>query len=187
MRGVLKPKSCQASRVDLAMDCNRERIELERLSLSPPLSCQRKAAGCVRLSAVIASRAHRPQSGTREIAIATSETMTTRKNLSVMLLQFLIMLAMALPLSEDALTDEPPAELAQKMLNFGLRGYPGSLFCCGHRFRYSSQRYLWRRCRRLLLDSQANVPEIQLPVQAVQDVVYQKDVGFYRAIWPRLR
>lgn len=128
MRGMLKPKICQASRVDLAMDCNRERIELESLSLSPPLSCQRKAAGCVRLSAVIASRAHRPQSGTREIAIATSETMTTRKNLSVMLLQFLIMLAMALRLSEDALRDEPPAELAQKMLNFGLRGYPGSLF-----------------------------------------------------------
>jgi len=96
--------------------------------------------------------------------------------LSVMLLQFLIMLAMALRLSEDAFTDEPPAELAQKMLNFGLRGYPGSLFYL-----------LWTRLPVFILNAtsgavavgyfsiaQQMAEKIQLPVQAVQDVVYQK-------------
>ncbi len=96
--------------------------------------------------------------------------------LSVMLLQFLIMLTMALRLSEDVLTDEPPAELAQKMLNFGLRGYPGSLFYL-----------LWTRVPVFILNAtsgavavgyfsiaQQMAEKIQLPVQAVQDVVYQK-------------
>ena len=96
--------------------------------------------------------------------------------LSVMLLQFLIMLTMALRLSEDVATDEPPAELAQKLLNFGLRGYPGSLF------------YLvWTRLPVFILNAahgavgvgyfsiaQQMAEKIQLPVQAVQDVVYQK-------------
>jgi O-antigen/teichoic acid export membrane protein len=96
--------------------------------------------------------------------------------LSVMLLQFLIMLALALRLSEDELTDEPPAELAQKMLNFGLRGYPGSLFYL-----------LWTRVPVFILNAtsgavavgyfsiaQQMAEKIQLPVQAVQDVIYQK-------------
>jgi O-antigen/teichoic acid export membrane protein len=96
--------------------------------------------------------------------------------LSVMFLQFLIMLAMALRLSEDKLTDEPPAELARKMLNFGLRGYPGSLFYL-----------LWTRVPVFILNvthgavavgyfsiAQQMAEKIQLPVLAVQDVVYQK-------------
>ena len=96
--------------------------------------------------------------------------------LSVMLLQFLVMLGMALRLSEDVLTDEPPAELAQKMLNFGLRGYPGSLFYL-----------LWTRVPVFILNAthgavavgyfsiaQQMAEKIQLPVQAVQDVIYQK-------------
>ncbi|MGI9065135.1 MAG: lipopolysaccharide biosynthesis protein [Pyrinomonadaceae bacterium] len=76
---------------------------------------------------------------------------------------------------EDAITDEPPAELAQKMLNFGLRGYPGSLFYL-----------LWTRVPVFILNAtygavavgyfsiaQQMAEKIQLPVQAVQDV-YQK-------------
>ncbi len=72
--------------------------------------------------------------------------------------------------------DEPPAELAQKMLNFGLRGYPGSLFYL-----------LWTRVPVFILNAtsgavavgyfsiaQQMAEKIQLPVQAVQDVVYQK-------------
>ena len=96
--------------------------------------------------------------------------------LSVMFLQFLVMLGMALRLSEDAVTDEPPAELAQTMLNFGLRGYPGSLFYL-----------LWTRIPVFILNAthgavavgffsiaQQMAEKTQLPVQAVQDVIYQK-------------
>lgn len=96
--------------------------------------------------------------------------------LSVMFLQFLVMLTMAIRLSEDAITDEPPAELAQTMLNFGLRGYPGSLFYL-----------LWTRIPVFILNAthgavavgyfsiaQQMAEKIQLPVQAVQDVIYQK-------------
>ena len=96
--------------------------------------------------------------------------------LSVMFLQFVVMLTMAIRLSEDAITDEPPAELAQTMLNFGLRGYPGSLFYL-----------LWTRIPVFILNAthgavavgyfsiaQQMAEKIQLPVQAVQDVIYQK-------------
>jgi len=96
--------------------------------------------------------------------------------LSVMFLQFLVMLTMAVRLSEDAVTDEPPAELSQTMLNFGLRGYPGSLFYL-----------LWTRIPVFILNAthgavavgyfsiaQQMAEKIQLPVQAVQDVIYQK-------------
>ena len=95
---------------------------------------------------------------------------------SVMLVQALIMLVMALRVSEDGLSDGPPAELAQKMLNFGLRGYPGSLF------------YLvWARVPVFIINvtygsvavgyfsiAQQIAEKIQLPVQAIQDVVYQR-------------
>lgn len=93
-----------------------------------------------------------------------------------MFLQFVVMLTMAIRLSEDAITDEPPAELAQTMLNFGLRGYPGSLFYL-----------LWTRIPVFILNAthgavavgyfsiaQQVAEKIQLPVQAVQDVIYQK-------------
>ena len=96
--------------------------------------------------------------------------------LSVMFLQFLVMLTMAVRLSEDEITDEPPAELSQTMLNFGLRGYPGSLFYL-----------LWTRIPVFILNAthgavavgyfsiaQQMAEKIQLPVQAVQDVIYQK-------------
>ncbi len=95
---------------------------------------------------------------------------------SVMLLQGLVMLAMAQRVSEDRLTDEPPTELANKMLNFGLRGYPGSLFYL-----------LWTRIPVFIINAtngavavgyfsiaQQIAEKIQLPVQAIQDVIYQK-------------
>lgn len=95
---------------------------------------------------------------------------------AVMLLQGVIMLVIALRIGQDGLADEPPAELAKKMLNFGLRGYSGSLF------------YLaWTRVPVFIINvtygsvavgyfsiAQQIVEKIQLPVHAIQDAVYQK-------------
>ncbi len=95
---------------------------------------------------------------------------------SVMLLQALVMLGLAFRISENRLKDEPPAELARKMLNFGLRGYPGSLFYL-----------LWTRIPVFIINAtngavavgyfsiaQQFAEKIQLPVQAIQDVIYER-------------
>lgn len=70
----------------------------------------------------------------------------------------------------------PPAELAQKLLIFGLRGYPGSLsIWYGRGFRCSSSTLLIGAVAEGYFSiAQRMVEKIQLPVQAVQDVVYQK-------------
>jgi O-antigen/teichoic acid export membrane protein len=96
--------------------------------------------------------------------------------LLVMLLQFFIMLGMAFRISTNGLSGEPPAELAQKMLNFGLRGYLGSL-----------SYLVWTRVPVFILNAtygavavgffsiaQQMAEKIQLPVLAIQDVIYQK-------------
>jgi O-antigen/teichoic acid export membrane protein len=95
---------------------------------------------------------------------------------SVMLAQFLVMLGMAYRISADELSDAPPAELAQKMLSFGLRGYLGSL-----------SYLLWTRAPVFILNvthgpgavgifsiAQQLTEKMRLPVQSIQDATYQK-------------
>jgi O-antigen/teichoic acid export membrane protein len=96
--------------------------------------------------------------------------------LTVMFVQFLVMLLMGFRLSKDLPTSEAPKDLAQKMLSFGLRAYPGSV---GH--------LLWTRIPVFIINvthgsaavgifsiAQQIVEKMLLPVEAIQDVIYQK-------------
>lgn len=96
--------------------------------------------------------------------------------LALMVIQFVVMLWMAYHLNADAAEGEPPADLPGKMLHFGLRGYMGSLSAL-----------LWTRFPVFLLNAthgaiavgifsvaQQLVEKALLPVQAMQDVIYQK-------------
>lgn len=95
--------------------------------------------------------------------------------LTVMFVQFLVMLVMGLRISKD-LPTEAPKDLPQQMLSFGLRAYPGSV---GH--------LLWTRIPVFIINvthgsaavgifsiAQQIVEKMLLPVAAIQDVVYQK-------------
>jgi O-antigen/teichoic acid export membrane protein len=96
--------------------------------------------------------------------------------LALMVIQFVAMLVMAYRLNPDKATTEPPADLQRQMLHFGLRGYVGSLSAL-----------LWTRLPVFLLNAthgaiavgifsvgQHLVEKTLLPVQAAQDVIYQK-------------
>jgi O-antigen/teichoic acid export membrane protein len=96
--------------------------------------------------------------------------------LGVMFVQFVVMLIMGFRISKDMPSLEPPVDLQHKMLSFGLRAYPGSI---GH--------LLWTRIPVFILNithgsaavgifsvAQQVVEKMLLPVEAVQDVVYQK-------------
>jgi O-antigen/teichoic acid export membrane protein len=94
----------------------------------------------------------------------------------IMLVQFVVMLIMALRLSPDEQLSEPPRELSRQMLHFGLRGYLGSV-----------SSLLWTRIPVFILNAthgpvavgvfsiaQQVVEKMLLPVQAIRDVIYQK-------------
>jgi O-antigen/teichoic acid export membrane protein len=96
--------------------------------------------------------------------------------LALMVIQFVVMLSMAFRLNTDAGADGPPADLQRQLLHFGLRGYVGSLSAL-----------LWTRVPVFLLNAthgaiavgifsvaQHLVEKMLLPVQAMQDVIYQK-------------
>ena len=96
--------------------------------------------------------------------------------LTLMVIQFVVMLVMAFRLNPDKADTELPADLPRKMLHFGLRGYLGSLSAL-----------LWTRFPVFLLNAthgaiavgifsvaQQLVEKALLPVQAMQDVIYQK-------------
>jgi O-antigen/teichoic acid export membrane protein len=96
--------------------------------------------------------------------------------LALMVIQFAAMLLMASRLHPDETTEGPPADLPRQMLHFGLRGYVGSL-----------STLLWTRFPVFLLNAthgavavgifsvaQHLVEKMLLPVQAMQDVIYQK-------------
>jgi O-antigen/teichoic acid export membrane protein len=96
--------------------------------------------------------------------------------LGVMFVQFVVMLIMGFRISKDMPSLEPPVDLQHKMLSFGMRAYPGSI---GH--------LLWTRIPVFILNithgsaavgifsvAQQVVEKMLLPVEAVQDVVYQK-------------
>lgn len=96
--------------------------------------------------------------------------------LSVMVLQFLVMLAMQFRAQHNVGDTLPPVDLAKKMLTFGLRAYPGSL----------GQLLLMRMpvfvinithgpaAVGIFSIAQQAVEKILLPVEAIQDGVYQK-------------
>ncbi len=94
----------------------------------------------------------------------------------VMLSQFLVMLVIAFRKNTARPVDNSPADLSSQMLNFGLRGYPGSI-----------STFLWTRIPVFILNviygpvavgvfsvSQQVVEKTLLPAQAVRDVIYQK-------------
>ena len=97
--------------------------------------------------------------------------------LALMTVQFVVMLVMAFRLNPGgAAAGEPPAALPRQMLHFGLRAYLGSLSAL-----------LWTRFPVFLLNAthgavavgvfsvaQQLVEKTLLPVQAMQDVIYQK-------------
>jgi O-antigen/teichoic acid export membrane protein len=96
--------------------------------------------------------------------------------LALMIIQFAAMLVMASRLNPDGATKGPPADLQRQLLHFGLRGYVGSL-----------STLLWTRFPVFLLNAthgavavgifsvgQHLVEKMLLPVQAMQDVIYQK-------------
>jgi O-antigen/teichoic acid export membrane protein len=104
--------------------------------------------------------------------------------LGVMIVQFVVMLVMGFRISKDMASLEPPVDLQHKMLSFGLRAYPGSI---GH--------LLWTRIPVFILNithgsaavgifsvAQQVVEKMLLPVEAVQDVVYQKMSVFPRQV-----
>lgn len=93
----------------------------------------------------------------------------------VMLVQFLVMLIMAMREPEEHPVEAPP-ELSRDMLNFGIRGYVGSL-----------SYLLWTRLPVFILNithgpnavgifslGQQVLEKLLLPVQAIRDVIYQK-------------
>jgi O-antigen/teichoic acid export membrane protein len=96
--------------------------------------------------------------------------------LGVMVLQFLVMLAMQFRAQQSIDSTVPPVDLAKKMLTFGLRAYPGSL----------GQLLLMRipvfvvnithgpAAVGIFSIAQQAVEKILLPVEAIQDSVYQK-------------
>jgi O-antigen/teichoic acid export membrane protein len=92
------------------------------------------------------------------------------------LVQSLVMIAMALRINASSKPDEPPAGLSREMLHFGLRGYLGS-------FSY----ILWTRVPVFMLNffhgtaavgifsvAQQLVDRMLLPIQAIQDASYRK-------------
>jgi O-antigen/teichoic acid export membrane protein len=96
--------------------------------------------------------------------------------LVVMALQFLVMLIMQLRISHEVSSTDLPPDLARKMLSFGLRAYPGSI--C---------HLLWTRIPVFIINithgpaavgifsiAQQVVEKMLLPVEAIQDGVYQK-------------
>lgn len=104
--------------------------------------------------------------------------------LAVMFVQFIVMLIMGFRISKDMPSLEPPVDLQHKMLSFGLRAYPGSI---GH--------LLWTRIPIFIINithgpaavgifsiAQQVVEKMLLPVEAIQDVVYQKMSLFPRQV-----
>ena len=96
--------------------------------------------------------------------------------LVVMSLQFLVMLIMHLRIDREPASADPPADLAKRMLSFGLRAYPGSI--C---------HLLWTRLPVFIINithgpaavgifsiAQQVAEKTLLPVEAIQDGVYQK-------------
>jgi O-antigen/teichoic acid export membrane protein len=96
--------------------------------------------------------------------------------LIVMFVQFVTMFVMAFRTSTDDLANQPPEKLSRHVLNFGLRGYVGSL-----------SSLLGTRVLVFILNAthgvaavgifsiaQQIIEKLLLPVQAIQDVIYQK-------------
>jgi O-antigen/teichoic acid export membrane protein len=96
--------------------------------------------------------------------------------LTVMFVQFVVMLVMGFRISKDIPTVAAPKDLPKQMLSFGLRAFPGSV---GH--------LLWTRIPVFIINvthgaaavgifsiAQQIVEKMLLPVEAIQDVVYQK-------------
>ncbi|PYS51305.1 MAG: hypothetical protein DMF68_04675 [Acidobacteria bacterium] len=96
--------------------------------------------------------------------------------LFTMFIQFLAMFIIAFRVSADDAANEPPEKLSRQVLNFGLRGYIGSL-----------SSLLWTRVLVFILNAthgvvavgifsiaQQVIEKMLLPVQAIQDVIYQK-------------
>lgn len=94
----------------------------------------------------------------------------------LMLAQLVAMMIMALRANPANAINDPPVNLAQQMLHFGMRGYLGSL-----------SSLLWMRVPIFLLNAthgavavgifsvaQQIVERLLLPVQTTQDVIYQK-------------
>jgi O-antigen/teichoic acid export membrane protein len=93
-----------------------------------------------------------------------------------MSLQFLVMLIMQLRISHEVSSNDLPPDLARKMLSFGLRAYPSSI--C---------HLLWTRIPVFIINithgpaavgifsiAQQVAEKMLLPVEAIQDGVYQK-------------
>jgi O-antigen/teichoic acid export membrane protein len=96
--------------------------------------------------------------------------------LITMFVQFLAMFFIAFRTNADEAAPGPPEKLSRQILNFGLRGYMGSL-----------SSILWTRILVFILNithgivavgifsiAQQVIEKLLLPVQAVQDVIYQK-------------
>jgi PST family polysaccharide transporter len=97
--------------------------------------------------------------------------------LVLMVIQFLIMLVLAFYMSEDGEKNETPERLSRRVLNFGLRGYVGSL-----------SNLLWTRLLVFILNATHGIADVGifsisqqvvekillLPVQAAQDAIYQR-------------
>lgn len=96
--------------------------------------------------------------------------------LFVMLVQFVVMVVMAFRISPAEQLGDPPRELTQQMLHFGLRGYLGSV-----------SSLLWTRIPVFILNAthgavavgvfsigQQVVEKLLLPVHSVRDVIYEK-------------
>jgi O-antigen/teichoic acid export membrane protein len=96
--------------------------------------------------------------------------------LVVMFIQFLVMLTMGVRFSKDLPAVESPEDLRQRMMSFGLRAYPGSI-----------GQLLFMRIPVFIINithgpaavgifsiAQQVAEKILLPVEAIQDVIYQK-------------
>ena len=96
--------------------------------------------------------------------------------LSVMILQFVVMLTMQLKSRHQVVGEEKADDLAQNMLMFGLRAYPGSL---GHLLLLRVPVFILNVTHGpaavgIFSVAQQAVEKILLPVEAIQDGVYQK-------------
>lgn len=94
----------------------------------------------------------------------------------LMVIQLVVMVAMAMRANSIKTVAQPPADLRQQLLHFGMRGYLGSL-----------SYILWTRVPVFLLNAmhgpiavamfsvaQQIVERLLLPVHTMQDVIYQK-------------
>jgi O-antigen/teichoic acid export membrane protein len=96
--------------------------------------------------------------------------------LVVMFVQFVVMLAMGIRLSKDQPSSESPVDLRRKMMSFGLRAYPGSIgyLLCMRIPVFIINVTHGPAAVGIFSVAQQVAEKLLLPVEAIQDVTYEK-------------